>query len=622
MNLIDIEWLAKIWDSAIPEKFEGTIVDRFNGALRIPSSTRYPVYIAEESPWLLEPLRAMSDPAIRRVDVRGSAGSAKSLIAEMHLAWCIECDAGMYYMVAQSDPDAADWLEDRIAPMLKENEFLNRKMPNDRHKQRVQKIVLPSMSFYCVGANLSNAQSKRVKYLTMDEPHMYRPGIMSAFEKRVEGVRNSKILTLSTGSVLGDESDTAFLSGSCEEWEVPCPHCNQFQRMTDDKDRLRFPRNEQTITESGEWLWSAILPLVTYNCLHCGTDWDASETARRSQALRGRFVRTNLSAPAHHRSFHWEATAIHYFDLGSILMEKIKASRAAKSGSIEPLRDYIQKRRALAWDESPSDDASQVEFERIKGGYLKRDLFDGELGRFLCIDNQAGRASKGEGAHRWYVCRAFGVSESRVIDEGRIVSWEELEELRIQLGVEPIRVLVDIAYDTQAVQEVCVRYGWQGLWGDTTNRRDFPHHELFNGQRVVRKYPFSSVNIGHSGLGKSGQIRQARYYFWCNEPIKNMYHRMRGGMSSYRLTVPQDVSNEYQQQTSVEFKRQEVDKAGNKRWRWKVAHKKANHLLDCDQMTIVGALLDPRLRGILLSGESLSEATTEPPPLDGVEDSG
>ena len=73
MNAIDIEWLAKIWDYAIPEKFEGTIVDRFNGALRIPSSTRYPVYIAEESPWLIEPLRAMSDPTIRRVDVRGSA---------------------------------------------------------------------------------------------------------------------------------------------------------------------------------------------------------------------------------------------------------------------------------------------------------------------------------------------------------------------------------------------------------------------------------------------------------------------------------------------------------------------------------------------------------------------
>ena len=65
---------------------------------------------------------------------------------------------------------------------------------------------------------MSSAQSKRVKYLTMEEPHMYKPGMMTAFEKRCEGVRNAKILTLSTWSILGDESDAAYQSGTCEEW--------------------------------------------------------------------------------------------------------------------------------------------------------------------------------------------------------------------------------------------------------------------------------------------------------------------------------------------------------------------------------------------------------------------
>lgn len=612
----DLSWLNQIAEWAVPEKFEGSMVEKYDGTLRLPQSTRYPMYLAEESPWLIEPLRAMSDSNIRRVDVRGPAGSAKSLIGEIHLAWVIDSEPGMYYMVAQSDPDAADWLEDRISPMLKENEFLSKKMPNDRHKQRVQKIVLPSMSFYCVGANLSNAQSKRVRYLTMDEPHMYKPGIMSAFEKRVEGVRNNKILTLSTGSVLGDESDTAFNNGSCEEWEVPCPHCNQFQAMTDDKDRLKFPRNSDTVNENGEYVWNAILPVVVYNCFHCGLDWPSDEKSRKRQAGLGRYQITNPNAPSYHRSFHWEATAVHYFDLGSILMEKLKASRAAKQGAIEPLRDYMQKRRALAWDESPSDAETSIEFERIKGSYLKGDVFDGELARFLCIDNQAGRASRGEGAHRWYVCRAFGLTESRIIDEGRIVNWEELEELRIKLGVEPGRTLVDIAFDTAAVQEVCVRYGWQGLWGDSTSRRDFPHHEMFNGQRMVRKYPFSPANVGHVGIGKEGKLRQARYFFWCNQPIKNMYHRMRGGMSTYKFTASQDVSTEYQQQTSVEFKRQEIDRSGQKKWIWTVPKKKANHLLDCDQMCLVSALLDPKLRKVLYTTQD-SLPSSEDLPVDG-----
>ena len=607
-------WLAQVAEWAVPEKFDGSMVEKYDGVLRLPQSTRYPMYVAEESPWLIEPLRAMSDSTIRRVDVRGPAGSAKSLIGEIHLAWCIDSEPGMYYMVAQSDPDAADWLEDRIGPMLKENEFLAKKLPSDRHKQRVQKIVLPSMSFYCVGANLSNAQSKRVRYLTMDEPHMYRPGIMSAFEKRVEGVRNNKILTLSTGSVLGDESDASYNNGTCEEWTVPCPTCNQFQRLTDDKDRLKFPRTEETITETGEFVWSKILPLVRYNCQHCGVDWPPDEISRRRQAGLGRYEVTNPNAPAHHRSFHWEAVSVHYFELGAMVMEKLKASAAAKQGAIEPLRDYIQKRRALAWDESPSDAETSVEFDRIKGNYLKREIFDGEIGRFLTIDNQAGRASKGEGAHRWFVCRAYGPTESRIIDEGRITTWEELEELRIELGVEPGRTLVDIAFDTSAVQEVCVRYGWQGLWGDSTNRRDFPHHEEFNGQRIVRKYPFSSVNVGHVGIGQGGKVRQARYFFWCQQPIKNMYHRMRGGMSAYRFTAPQNVSNEYQKQTSVEFKRQEVDKAGQKKWLWTVSKGKANHLLDCDQMSLVSALLDQRIRRVLFATADPADLTNDGPP--------
>ena len=603
----DRRWLAEMLHGMVPERFAGSMVEYFDGTLRLPHSTRYPVYIAEESPWLIEPMRAANDPAIKRVDVRGPAGAAKSLIGEMHIAWCVDNDPGLYYYVHQSDPDGVDAMEDRILPMLQANDFLAKRLPNDRHKQRIAKIAFPHMSLYCVGANMSAAQSKRVKFLTMEEPHMYRPGMMSAFEKRCEGVRNAKILTLSTGSVLGDESDNAFQSGTCEEWQVPCPHCRQFQRMTDGRDRLIYTQGEKTKDENGQYNWKDILPTVRYNCEHCGQDWPADEASRRAQAQQGRYEATNPNAPEWHRSFHWEAAAVHYFPLGSLLMEKLKASYAAKAGQIEPLRDYIQKRRALAWDESPTDADGDLNFERMKGAYLKGDPFEGEICRFLTIDNQAGRASKGEGAHRWYVCRAYGEKEARIIDEGRITTWEELEERRIALEVEPGRTLVDIAFDTMAVQEVIVRYGWTGLWGDNTNRRDFPHHEMANGQRITRKYPFSPVNVGHVGIGTDKTRRQARYFFWAQQPVKSMYHRLRSGLATYRFTVPQDVSSEYQKQTAVEFKRQEVNRDGSKKWTWTVMKGKANHLLDCEQMNLVAAMLDARLRAVLFTTEAEPE---------------
>jgi len=596
----DRQWLLAMAEAAIPERFSGSVVEYFDGTLRLPHSTRYPVYMAEESPWLIEPLNAMGDPNVSRVDIRGPAGSAKSLVGEIHIAWAVASEPGMYYYVHQSDPDGADVMEDRIMPMLIDNDFLAKRLPNDRHKQRIAKVAFPHMSLYCVGANLSAAQSKRVKYLTLEEPHLYKPGMMSAFEKRCEGVRNAKILTLSTGSVMDDESDKAFRAGTCEEWSVPCPKCGGHQIMTDEKDRLIFDRNEHTIDSNGQFIWSAILPTVRYNCAICGKDWPTSELARRDQSQRGRYEVTNPNSSKAHRSFHMEAVAVHYFDWGKILYEKMQASYAAKAGSTALLKDYIQKRRAMAWDEAPDTSEHEKDLQRITGDYLKHATPDDEIERFLCIDNQAGKASRGEGAHRWYVCRAYGQSESRLIDEGRITTWEELEELRIQLGVKPNRCFVDIAFDTQSVQAVCVRYGWIGLWGDNTSKEYFPHHETIMGQRVTRKYPFSGPNVGHVGLGTSRERRQAVYYFWCQAPVKTLWHSLRGGMAGYRYTHAADVSDAYKAQTTVEYKRQEIDKSGQKRWKWSVAKSRDNHLTDCEQMTLVAALLSAQIRPYLL----------------------
>lgn len=585
----------------IPHK--GDIVSWADGKLRIPYSVRSPIYIASESPWLLEPMRALSDPKVRRVDVRMPAGAAKSLIGEIHIAFCVSESNGLYYYVWQTDDDGKDAMEDRIYPMMEANECTSSRLPIDRHKKRVDKIAFAHMSLYSVGANLSAAQSKRVRFLTMEEPHLYLPGRMTAFEKRVEGCDDYKILTLSTGSVVGDESDVTFNNGSVELWQVPCLKCGEYQAMNDSKDRLSCQIDADTTDEKGEIIWQKVLPTVKYTCEKCGESWDKSAAARKKQAQQGRYIPTNLNAPDHHRSFHMEAVSVHYFPLEKLLMEKLNAVQAYKRGAIEPFKDYMQKRRAMAWDEAPEQTHDQAAFDRSKGNYYKNDTCPEEITRFLTVDNQAGKASKGEGAHRWFVCRAYTSTECRLIDEGKIGSWEELEEKRIALGVEPSRTLVDIAFDTVAVQAVCVRYGWQGLWGDTAGRKAYPHHEtvLVNNapQRLTRFYPYSPFNIGHVGIGKSGERRQARYYFWCQQPIKNLWHRLRGGMTTYRWTVPQDISKEYELQTGTEFKKQQTNKSGGKEWIWMTKANAEDHMKDADQMNLVAALMDARIREIL-----------------------
>lgn len=593
-----MRWIGDYFASCLRELSEVTIDRWADGFLKLPQSVRYPVFIAAEAPWLIEPLRAICDPKICRVDIRGPVGSAKSLLGEIVIAWLIENSPGPTYYVWQSDPDGTDAMEDRVLPMLEGNDCTHKKMPRDRHKKRAAKISFPHMPLYIVGANLNAAQSKRIKWLIMEEPHLYRPGMMSAFEKRCEGVKGAKIITLSTGSILDDESDKAFCDATQEEWQVKCPHCQKYQKMTDSPERLKADRNNETIDAEGNFIWSKFLATVRYNCEFCDKDWSSTEAFRKEQAQDWKWEVTNPNAKTDHRSFHFEASAVYWTSLQTILEEKLKASYAAKRGSLELLKDYVQKRRAMAWDESPPE-TSTSDIARITGSFLKGDPWTEAISTFLIFDNQAGVAAKGEGEHRWYSLWGFGLTEMRLMDEGKIGTWEECEELRIRLGAEPIKTWVDCAYDTARVQSICCRYGWRGLWGDMTGKQSYPWHEMIQGKRIVRQMPFSTPQLGH--VSNSGAIqRQAVYYWWCHQPIAQLYHSLKDGLTTYQFRIPQNVSEEWKKHNSVEYKTRIVDSRGNTKWLWTRGKAgRPDHLLDCGEMAIVAALLHPQLRQIL-----------------------
>lgn len=94
-----------------------------------------------------------------------------------------------------------------------------------------------------------------------------------------------------------------------------------------------------------------------------------------------------------------------------------------------------------------------------------------------------------------------------------------------------------------------------------------------------------------------------------------MWHRLKNGQTTYKWSVAKDVSPEYKAQINVEFKRQSVNKTtGQKYWEWYFPPSKANHLGDCDQMTLVAAIMDPRLQPILwTAGGDDGSATEESP---------
>lgn len=140
--------------------------------------------------------------------------------------------------------------------------------------------------------------------------------------------------------------------------------------------------------------------------------------------------------------------------------------------------------------------------------------------------------------------------------------------------------------------------------GDNTNKKGFPHRFTIPGQEpLIRYLPFSAETYGHVGIGFDGQKKQARYYFWVNQTIRSLYHRLRDGLCSYRFSVHQpgqeDGLPDYMAHTGIEYQRQDIDSGGEKKWLWVRPESKPDHQLDCDQMNLVAALMDPRLRQIL-----------------------
>lgn len=586
-------WLYRLWSSF----FQGTCEEHAgkwaHGKLRLPASTREAFYNRRYTPFFDDVFESLHDKKILKTHVRAPAGSGKSMIIEIELAYSVQNDPGYFYYVVSSDEDARDQCTDRMTPILQENHFLESFLPikkDMRSKFRQTKIQFSNgMIFHAVGPGMSNAQRVRVYKLRFDEPHLYAH-ILTAFRKRLVGVKGSTEGSFSTGSVLGDDSDESFMAGSQEELATKCPHCGEYVIIRD-KD-LKWDKNEITFdTEKRVYRSMELRKTVRVEGPCCQKPWPSSwdaqqgiDTARLAIIQNYRWDSQNPTANPEIRSFHWNFYAVPWIRLEDVVEEKIRATYAAHRGQFDLMKDYIQKTLAEAWDESPRD----TEDNEIRGGYKLGEKWDKELVRFMGCDTQKDKF--------YWVCRAFAPDgSSRLMAHGTVDTKEMLEQKRIELGVEPRRLLVDVAFDNNMMLQTCLFYGWLGLWGKDV--ASFPHHARTGDYRQPSKtyhLPFSPPQRGHVGIGLGNRMQTAVYFNWSNPTIKDLWHGMKGSKNS-GYTIADDCAQDYNEQTNVEHKHREVNRAGREVWRYKVAQHRDNHYTDCEQMALVGAIMDKRL---------------------------
>ncbi len=487
---------------------------------------------------------------------------------------------GPTLFVGQTDDMVKDWTESRLLPIFRECEPVRALFPEDRHALRKTTILFPHMVLFAGGANMTNLQEKSMRYCIGDEVWRWRSGMIKELKARHHDRWNRKTILVSQGWDSPGESDEEWDSGTREVYGWECPKCKTWQRYLFDS----ISWDNDAKDEKGGWLWDRLQDSIRMTCEHCKAQYKDSAAERRALSTTASYRPLNPHPVRGVRSFEIPAYAVWWVPWFALVREWLDANESKRSGNLEPLKQFVQKRKAQVWVEEVVSDLPEIACADYgKSEYLEGQKIDGEVHRFLAVDKQRD--------HFWCVVRAFRADgSSRLLHESRPLTWEMLDAISSQYAVPARCNVVDAGYDTPLVYEACARRGWTASHG--SGQDGFWHQQQ---ERRVRRFvsKIEAAQAGSHGL-------KAAYFFFSNEKIKDRLSALRQPDSIPEWEVARDVSDDYRKQMLAEMKRDVINaKTKQVEQRWVRIGGRPNHLWDCECIALAAAML----AGVLPTGE-------------------
>lgn len=526
-----------------------------------------PKYQSLNAPWQIAPLDAVGDPEVKECVYLAPIGTGKTTFMEASMEYIIAQDPGPTLLVGQTDDDLRDWAETRMHYAIQNTPETSKLLPKDRHKARKMQILFPHMALFMTGANMSGLQSKSMRRVFCDEAWQYRAGMVNEARGRLHDRWNRQFFLLSQAGVKGDDLDKAWEQTDKREFMFTCPECGEIQPWqwcnigySDDES---LPDLDRAKT-------------AHIKCCNDECDWICEDKPqpRRLLAEGAQYVPTHDGNLPGHVGFHYNVLCNWRKPLWEVVLLWLESKRAQRVGNLDPLRQFIQKRLAEAWEEDLTDNREAL----IGSGYLIKEFengekIDDEAHRFLTVDVQRD--------HFWAGVEAWrGDGSSRRLWYGRLETFDDILAKQRQYGVQPKMVFLDAQYDTDRVYSACASQDWTALHG--SGRESFPYKQR-NGDVVQR--PFTRFQTAQTSKGA-----RARYAHWASDRIKDILHAHRIGQAA-EWEIPDDASKEWLKQIDSEAKR-EVTNAKTKQvdYRW-VKVRRDNHAWDVSAMQIVAALM-------------------------------
>ena len=557
--------------SGIKLAYSGTILDWASENVNFPNSDRASRFDASVAPWLNDPLLAASDDETTQIFLRAPTGGGKTTMMETIACFIVAQKSGPTLFVGQTDDMVKDWTESRLMPIFNDCRPVKELFPQDRHALRKTTILFPHMVLFAGGANMTNLQEKSMRYCIGDEVWRWKGGMIKELKARHHDRWNRKTILVSQGWDAGHEADPEWESGTREAWGWECSKCGNWQRYLFESIKYVADRDER-----GNVFWDKVQDSVRMVCEHCKHEYQDTAAVRRDLSTRSSYRSLNPHPVRGHKSYEYPAYAVWWIPWFTIVKEWIEANDAKNIGNTEPLKQFVQKRKAQTWQNEITSDLPEISVgEFSKTEFLEGQKIDGEHRRFLCVDKQRD--------HFWCIVRAFRIDgSSMLLHESRPLTWETIDAIQSQFEIQPRCVVVDAGYDTPLVYEQCARRNWTASHG--SGQDGFYHME---GGRRTRRFvsKIEGAQAGSDGL-------KCAYFFFSNEKIKDKLSSLRQPEATLKWEVPRDVSDNYRKQMLSEMKKDIVNaKTKQIEQRWVRIGGRPNHLWDCECIAIASAML-------------------------------
>lgn len=228
-----------------------------NRVLTRQSSAEPGLWKNERTPYLVEIMDSLTDPAVSEVTVICPAQSGKTETELNFLGYIIDQDPGSVLYVMPNVDEAKKFSRFRIAPAIRASKCLRNKVSDAKSRDSGNTLLqkeFPGGMLTLVGSNSpAGLAGNPIRYVIGDERDRWALSAGTEGDPwelaraRTRTFYNRKLIDVSTPTIKGSSPiESNFLKGTQEHWCIKCPNCGDYHEIT--FNSLSF---DPIITEKG-----------------------------------------------------------------------------------------------------------------------------------------------------------------------------------------------------------------------------------------------------------------------------------------------------------------------------------------------------------------------------------